>query len=78
MRKRNIADDLQQCEAFRIPQAATSYNVGEQVVRKAIERGELQASKLGDSPRSPIVITRRAMERWLDSRRMQPAHREAA
>lgn len=70
-RKRNPTD-LETAEAFRLPDAARAYSVGENLLREAIKDGRLEASKLGDSPRSPVVVTRRAMERLLESSRIRP------
>ncbi len=77
MRKRNPTN-LAAAEAFRVPDAASLYSVGANVFFDAIRRGELEASKLGDSPRSPVVVTRAAIERYLVARRIKPAFGEAA
>jgi hypothetical protein len=71
LRKRNPTD-LNTAEAFRIPDAARLYSVGANVFFDAIRRGELEASKLGDSPRSPVIATRAAIERYLAARRIRP------
>lgn len=46
--------------------------IGGSKLREAIRRGDLEASKLGDSPRSPVVVTHAAIERWLESHRVEP------
>lgn len=75
MRKRNPTD-LTTAEAFRVPDAAMLYSVGANVFFDAIRRGELEASKLGDAPRSPVVVTRAAIEKYLASKRIKPQHTE--
>ena len=71
MRKRN-PNDLNAAEAFRLPDAAKLKSVGANVLRDAIKRGELEASKLGDAPRSPVIVTRAALERYIESKRIKP------
>jgi len=39
---------------------------------RPIKRGELEASKLGDAPRSPVIVTRAALERYIESKRIKP------
>jgi hypothetical protein len=77
MRKRR-SNDLGSAEAFRIPDAAARYSVGTNVLRDAIKRGELEASKLGDAPRSPVIIRRVKIEEWIESRRIRPVEAQAA
>jgi hypothetical protein len=76
MRKRN-PNDLDKAEAFRVPDAAARYSVGANVFFDAIRRGELEASKLGNAPRSPVVVTRAAIERYLAAKRIKPQHAES-
>jgi predicted DNA-binding transcriptional regulator AlpA len=63
---------LENVEAFRIPDAVRAYSVGASTIYGAIKNGELAASKLGTSPRSPVVITRAAIEQWLERGRIKP------
>lgn len=65
-------NDLDSAEAFRIPDAAARYSLGANVLFEAIKRGELEASKIGDSQRSPVIVTRISLERWIASRRIRP------
>jgi excisionase family DNA binding protein len=76
MRKRSAS--LPNPDAYRVDELARRLSVGAGVINKAIRTGELEASKLGDAPRSPVVITREAMQRWLDSKRIRPQAAEAA
>ncbi len=71
MRKRNRSD-LSTVHAFRIPDAAAAYSIGANVLFNAIRNGELVASKLGNAPRSPVIVTREAIERYIESRRIKP------
>ena len=71
MRKRS-PNDLAAAEAYRVPDAAALYSLGANVLFDAIKRGELEASKIGDAPRSPVIVTRVSIERWIASRRIRP------
>ena len=72
MARKRSPTDLDIAEALRLPDAARCYSVGQNTLRNAISAGKLEASKLGDSPRSPLVVTRRAMDQYLESCRVRP------
>jgi hypothetical protein len=70
VRKRK-ANNLAAAEAFRIPDAGQVFSIGGSVIFAAIKKGELVASKLGDAPRSPVIVTRKAVEEWIKKRRIR-------
>jgi hypothetical protein len=59
-------------KAHRVPELAGKYRIGTHTVRQAIKSGKLKASKLGDSPRSPLIILDEDAREWIESCRMQP------
>jgi len=71
VRKRNPTD-LNLAEAFRVPDAAQRYSLSYSVLFAAIKSGKLEASKMGEAPRSPVIVTKAAMERYVDSCRIKP------
>ena len=71
MRKRK-PNDLVKAFALRVPEAASLYGVGADTLFRAIQRGELEASKLGIAARSPVVVTHEAMTRLLKLYRVKP------
>ena len=58
-RKRAPADPS--ATGHRVEGIAAKYSIGVSTVRKLIATGQLEASKFGDSPRSPVVVTDEAM-----------------
>jgi hypothetical protein len=76
MRTRKEADAAD-AQAFRLDQIARRNNIGTSVVRSEIRKGKLEASKLGDQPRSPTVVTKEAEQKWLATRRVKPTNGQA-
>lgn len=53
--------------AWRLPIAAAAYGFEEASLRKAFQQGRLKATKMGDGPRSPVIVTREAMDEYVAS-----------
>ena len=68
-RKRNPLDP--NAVSGRVPDVARRYGIGTGTVSDAIRTGELPASKLGHSPRSPLVIFFADADRWIESYRIR-------